>query len=281
MLINIELVGQFIDLICQIVCLLFKSDFPVSGRIISCFVALIHLTLIDNFLLTFLQFLWLNLLFFFLRCRSHSSGLKLKFAISYFSSLFVRSSSGDLGIAKHKSNFDSFIFYTLERATNIDRKLAQFLNRLIINKINSFHVRGIKYNPHHGLPSSDRAISLHVHLINTNCLSLCHKCIKNIFAEVFSFNNYFLFISMSNRVISCKSINTISFLWNAWGNGTRVQTIHASTTNNRNLRSFRYKYSQVFSFELLFNHGFEIWGFREASDHKDKVYWAAGLGSIS
>lgn len=62
-----------------------------------------------------LIFLWRRIYFW-----SCSRCFKLKFAISYFSSLFIGGGSIDLSATKYKSNFNSLIFNRLERSSYVN-----------------------------------------------------------------------------------------------------------------------------------------------------------------
>ena len=120
-------------------------------------------------------------------------------------------------------------------------------------------IRAVKYDPHDRLPRSNWTISLNMHLINTNCLTFMNKGIEHIFTEVFALDDHLFLLSMPLWIKSCQSIYTISLLTDPRGDGSWVETEHASASDDTNLWSFWNKDCEAFSFKLAFDVSFEVW----------------------
>lgn len=178
---------------------------------------LIHISLILCFL-GYIQFIILFLLrwlLFLLRLwHNRSCGtrcLELELAVSNFCSLLVRSCRIDLCASKHECHLHSLVLNRLERSSYIYAQLSELLHITIINKVDRFLLRAIKYNPHHRLPSPHWAIRLNMHFIDTDSLSLGYKGIKYVFTEVLTLDHNLLLLGVPCGVKGGQSVYPVGF----------------------------------------------------------------------
>lgn len=217
----------------------------VHLRFIDDVLLLLKLLLFQFLLLHFLQGLDGLLLFlvdwrfhnFLLDRGSCACSLKLELTIANLSAFLISSRCNNLGVTKYERDLHCLVFDRLEGTTDIDAQLSKLLHRLVINKVDYFIIGAIEYNSHNGLASSHRAVSLDVHLIDTDCLSFGNECVKDILTEVFTFDDDLLLVVMSNRIVGCQSVDTVCLLTDTRSDRARIKTEHASTTNDRDLRS--------------------------------------------
>lgn len=105
--------------------------------------------------------------------------------------------------------------------------------------------RAVEYYAHHSLTSAHRTVSLDMDLIDADCLTLCDEGIEHILAEVFTFNDYFLLVGVTIWVVSRESVDTVRLLADSRCDGPWIESKHASTSNDTDLRSFWHQNSQA------------------------------------
>lgn len=220
--IRVELVSQRVNLVLNLVgflILFFKRKVWLAHFISSlissliflviyCIISLIkvillHLELLLKIIFLLMFFLFFDFLFFIFSLRCSPWSFKLKLTVSNFSALLISCSCYYLCTAKHKSHFNSFVFYRLKWTSYINTELSKLFDTLVIYKIDILMLRAVEYYTHNSLSCSNRTVCLYMYFIYTYRLALRYECIEYIFTEVFTFNYNFLFICVPMRVEGC------------------------------------------------------------------------------
>ena len=146
-------------------------------------------------------------------------------------------------------------------------------------------VRAIKYNSHYCLSSSHRAVSFNMHFINSNCLAFCHKSIKNIFTEVFSFNDHFFLFRMALGVECRQSVDSVCHFWDSTSDRSWIKSKHTCASYDRYLRSAWHKHlDRRLAWDVAFKDflyfSLKEWTFGKAANHKYESYWSLLISSL-
>lgn len=116
--------------------------------------------------------------------------LELKLTVLNFSSVVVSGSCVDVSGAEHQSYLHYLLFSRLIHPSDIHCKLAESMNMSIIHKLNLGAICLVKNYSHYSLTGPNRTVNLRMDFINTDRLPFTNECIKNIFTEIFSINDY-------------------------------------------------------------------------------------------
>ena len=109
-------------------------------------------------------------------------------------------------------------------------------------------------------------------LVDADSLTLCDEGIKDILAEVFTFNDYFLLVGVAIWVVSRESVDTVRLLADTRCDGPWIESKHASTSNDTDLRPFWHQDSQARFFKPVLDVCLQVRTLRETTDHEDEVH---------
>jgi hypothetical protein len=168
---------------------------------------------------------------------SSTASFKLELAIPDLSALLISSSCVYISASKDQRHLHRLILHRLEWSANVNAQLTQLLHTILVYESHSLLIRTVEDNAHDCLSCSHWTVGFHMHLVNTHCITLAYKGVKDIFTEVFSFNDNFLLICMLIRVIRSQSIDTISLLTDPASDAPWIQSEHTGTSDHTDLRS--------------------------------------------